>query len=49
MYTTSYLIIRSPSMEINYKIMEEVWTGHPCDHLNMKMFGCESYAITPKH
>ena len=33
--TAFYLINRSPSMEIDCKIMEEVWTGHPCDYSNL--------------
>ena len=37
----------SPSMEIDYKITEEVWTGHSCDYSNLKIFGCEAYALTP--
>ena len=36
-------------MEINCKISEEVWTGHLCDYLNLKIFGCEAYALTPKN
>ena len=24
-------------------------TGHPCEHLNLKIFGCEAYALTPKN
>ena len=44
-----YLINRSPSMEIDCKVLEEVWTGHPCDYLNLKIFGCEAYALTPKN
>ena len=45
--TAGYLINRSPSMEINCKIMEEVWTGHPYEYSNLKIFGCEAYALTP--
>ena len=29
--------------------MEEVWTGHPCDYSNLKIFVCEAYALTPKN
>ena len=36
-------------MEINCKIMEKVWIGHPYAYSNLKFFGCESYALTPKH
>ena len=47
--TGGYLINRSPSMEINCKIMEEVWIGHPYDYSNLKIFGCEAYSHTPKN
>ena len=37
-------------MAINCKIPEEVWTSNPCcDYLNLKIFGCEAYALTPKN
>ena len=36
-------------MAINCKILEEVWPGHPCDYSNLKIFGCEAYALTPKN
>ena len=36
-------------MAINCKIPKEVWTGHPCDYLILKIFGCEAYALTPKN
>ena len=36
-------------MTIDCKILEEVWTNHSCDYLNLKIFGCEAYALTPKN
>ena len=36
-------------MEIDCKILEGVWTGHSCDYSNLKIFGCEDYALTPKN
>ena len=36
-------------MAIDCKITEEVWTGHSCDYSNLKIFGCEAYALTPKN
>ena len=36
-------------MSIYCKISEEVWTGHPCDYSNLKIFGCEAYVLTPKN
>ena len=47
--TSFYLINRLPSMEIDCKIMEEVWTGHSYDYSNLKIFGCEAYALTHKN
>ena len=47
--TSCYLINQSPSMEIYCKILEEVWNGHSCDYSNLKIFGCEAYALTPKN
>ena len=46
--TTCYLINWSPSIAIDCKISEEVWTSHPYDYTNLKIFGCEAYALTPK-
>ena len=36
-------------MAIDCKILEEVWTNHSCDYSNLKFFGCEAYALTPKN
>jgi hypothetical protein len=47
--TTCYLVNRSPSTTIECKIPEEVWTGHPCNYSNLKVFGCDAYALIPKH
>ena len=44
-----YLVNRSPPTTIECKISEEVWTGHPCNYSNLKYFGCEAYALIPKH
>jgi hypothetical protein len=46
--TTCYLINRSPSTAINCKIPEEVWTGHSCDYSNLRIFGCDAYALISK-
>jgi hypothetical protein len=43
--TTCYLINRSPSTAKNCNIPEEVWTGHSCDYSNMRIFGCDAYAL----
>jgi hypothetical protein len=41
-------INRSPSTTINYKIPKEVWTGHSCDFSNLRIFGCDAYALISK-
>ena len=43
--TTCYIINQSPSMEIDCKIPEVVWTNHSYDYSNLKIFGCEAYAL----
>jgi hypothetical protein len=47
--TTCYLINRSPSTTINCKILEEVWIGHSCEYLNLRIFGCDAYALISKY
>ena len=42
-----YLINWSPSLAIDCKIPKKVWIGYPSDYSNMKIFGCEAYALTP--
>jgi hypothetical protein len=46
--TSCYLINQSPSTRINCKIPEEVWTGHSCDFSNLRIFGCDAYALISK-
>eukprot|EP00253_Pinus_taeda_P027941 PITA_27941 len=47
--TTCYVINRSPSTKIECKIPQEVWKGHPCDYFKLRVFGCDAYALVPKH
>jgi len=47
--TACYLINRSPSTAIGCKIPQEVWKGYPCDYSKLKVFGCDAYALVPKH
>eukprot|EP00253_Pinus_taeda_P010153 PITA_10153 len=47
--TTCYVINRSPSTVIGCKIPQEVWKGHPCDYSKLRVFGCDAYALVPKH
>jgi len=36
-------------MAIGCKIPQEVWKGHPCDYSKLRVFGCDAYALVPKH
>eukprot|EP00253_Pinus_taeda_P013210 PITA_13210 len=47
--TTCYVINRSPSTTIGCKIPQEVWKGHYCDYSKLRVFGCDAYALVPKH
>jgi transposase InsO family protein len=42
--TTCYLVNRSPSIAIDCKIPEEVWSGKPPHYDHLRVFGCPSYA-----
>jgi hypothetical protein len=44
-----YLVNRSPSVAINCKIPEEVWSGQSCDYSHLRIFGCDAYALIPKN
>ena len=41
--TASFIINRSPSSAIDFKIPKEVWSGRPVDYLSLKIFGCLAY------
>ena len=41
--TTSFIINRSSSSAIDFKIPEEVWSGRPVDYSSLKIFGCSAY------
>ena len=47
--TTCYLVNRSPSVAIDCKIPEEVWTGQSCDYSHLRIFGCDAYSLIPKN
>eukprot|EP00253_Pinus_taeda_P013841 PITA_13841 len=47
--TNCYVINQSPSMEIGCRILQEVWKGNPCDYSKLRVFGCDAYALVPKH
>ncbi|KAG8481085.1 hypothetical protein CXB51_025838 [Gossypium anomalum] len=38
--TTCFLINRSPSVVIEKKIPQEVWSGNPANYSDLKIFGC---------
>lgn len=42
-----YLVSRSPSIGINCKIPEEVWSGQSSDYFHLNIFGCDAYALIP--
>jgi hypothetical protein len=46
--TTCYLINQSPSTAINCNILEEVCTSHLYDCSNLRIFGCDAYALISK-
>ena len=41
--TANFIINRSPSSAIDFKIPEEVWSGRPIDYSSLKIFGCPAY------
>eukprot|EP00253_Pinus_taeda_P003210 PITA_03210 len=42
------LLERARSM-LRCKIPQEVWKDHPCDYSKFRVFGCDAYALVPKH
>ncbi|KAG8480196.1 hypothetical protein CXB51_024912 [Gossypium anomalum] len=42
--TGCFLINRSPSVVIEKKIPQEVWSGNPANYSDLKIFGCPAYA-----
>ena len=41
--TASFIINRSPSSAIDFKIPKDVWSGRPVDYSSLKIFGCPAY------
>ena len=41
--TASFIINRSPSSSIDFKIPKEVWSSRPVDYSSRKIFGCPTY------
>ncbi|KAG8482688.1 hypothetical protein CXB51_024472 [Gossypium anomalum] len=44
--TACFLINRSPSVAIEKKTPQEVWSGNPADYFDLRIFGCLAYAHT---
>ncbi|KAG8473056.1 hypothetical protein CXB51_034969 [Gossypium anomalum] len=42
--TVYFLINRSPSVAIEKKTPQEVWSGNPANYSDLKIFGCPAYA-----
>ncbi|KAG8486155.1 hypothetical protein CXB51_019539 [Gossypium anomalum] len=42
--TVCFLINRSPSVAIEKKTPQEVWSGNPANYSDLKIFGCLAYA-----
>ncbi|KAG8478601.1 hypothetical protein CXB51_028410 [Gossypium anomalum] len=42
--TVCFLINRSPSVAIDKKTLQEVWSGNPANYSDLKIFGCPAYA-----
>ena len=42
--TAYFLINRSPSVAIEKKTPQEVWSGNPANYSDLKIFGCPAYA-----
>ena len=46
--TAVYLINRTPNASLQFKVPEELWSGHPVSYQRLRTFGCEAYAHVPK-
>ncbi|KAH9648352.1 hypothetical protein KPL70_025549 [Citrus sinensis] len=42
--TTNYLVSLSPSAALDFKTPFEIWHGKPASYVNLKVFGCPTYA-----
>ena len=41
--TASFIINKSPSSAMDFKIPEEIWSSRPVDYSSLKTFGCPAY------
>ena len=46
--TACYLINRSPSAPLDFKLLEVVWIGKKVTYSHLKVFGCRTFAHVPK-
>ena len=42
--TAAYLINRSPSTTLGFKVPKEIWSGRKPDLKHLRVFGCVAYA-----
>ena len=42
--TVAYLINRSPSIALGFKVPKEIWSGRKPDLKHLRVFGCVAYA-----
>jgi len=48
METTCYLVNKSPSLALEDKTPQEVWTGKKPYLSHLRVFGCDAYVHVPK-
>ncbi|KAM3263987.1 hypothetical protein P3L10_000981 [Capsicum annuum] len=41
--TACYIINNAPSVPLNFKTPEEIWSGTPANYSDLKVFGCPAY------
>ncbi len=46
--TACYLVNRSPSLALEDKTPQEVWTGKKPSLSHLRVFGCDAYVHVPK-
>lgn len=43
-----HLVNHSPTVSLQYKTPEEVWSKKPADYSYLRTFGCDAYVWVPK-
>ena len=46
--TVVYLINKMPNASLQFKVHEELWSGHLVSYQRLRFFGCEAYVHVPK-